>query len=47
MTTTANIATAPGPFVMVKRLPYPYGGQAMLPIIKGAGYVVIKRKAKR
>jgi hypothetical protein len=42
MTTSANIATAPGPFVSMSRLPYPYGGKVSVPAYKGRAFIVIK-----
>ena len=42
MTTSANIATAPGPFVMVKRLPWPYSAKVSVPSYKGRGFIIIR-----
>lgn len=42
MTTSANIATAPGPFVMVKRLPWPYLSKVDVPEYRGRAYIIIK-----
>jgi hypothetical protein len=47
MTTSANIATAPGPFVMVKRLPWPYSGQVKVPAYKGRGYLIVYPTSSR
>ena len=38
-TTSANIATTPMPFIMVRRLPWPYGGKVLLPAYNGVAYV--------
>ena len=43
ITTSQNIAGVPMPFVMVRRLPWPYGGKVILPSRTGAIYVELER----
>lgn len=47
MTTSANIATVPMPFLMVRRLPWPYGGRVLLPSYDGVVYVSLKPKGSK
>ena len=46
MTLSTNIATAPMPFLMVRRMPWPYGGRILLPTFDGAVYVHINTLKK-
>ena len=43
ITTSANIAKVPMPFIMVNKMPWPYAGKVLLPTFRGVSYVRLNK----